>query len=77
MARAETTYYVWSPVGSPGLHQYWPGPDYADYVGLSVYGFPQWDVRHYGRPRSFAEIFSEKYELVKGFGKPVLIAELG
>lgn len=76
-AQAEHTYYVWSPVGSPGLHAYWPGPDYTDYVGLSVYGFPQWDVRHYGRLRSFEEIFSEKYELVKGFGKPVLIAELG
>jgi len=75
--RAGNIYYVWSPVGNPGLHDYWPGRDYTDYVGLSVYGFPQWDVRYHGRPRSFEEIFFEKYELVKGFGKPVLIAELG
>jgi endoglucanase len=76
-AQAANTYYVWSPAGSPGLSDYWPGRDYADYVGLSVYELPQWDVRHHGRLRPFKEIFTEKYELVKGFGKPIMIAELG
>ncbi len=74
---AKQVYYVWSPVGHEGLAHYWPGRPYADYVGVSVYGFPEWDIKHYGRIRSFDEIFGEMYERIRGFDRPVMIAEMG
>lgn len=70
-------YFVWSPVGHNGLFKYWPGPDYVDHIGVSIYGFPEYDLRNYGRIRSFDAIFSEVYERVRRFDKPVIIAELG
>jgi beta-mannanase len=39
--------------------------------------FHEWDLAHYGKVRSFDEIFVEKYGRVAGFNKPVMIAELG
>jgi beta-mannanase len=76
-AAAQNAFYVWSPVGNDGLDAYWPGRSYADYVGLSVYGFPEWDLAHFGRVRSFDEIFVEKYLRIARFTRPVMIAELG
>jgi endoglucanase len=70
-------YFVWSPVGHKELFRYWPGPDYVDYIGVSIFGFPEYDLRNYGRIRSFDTIFSEVYQRVVLFDKPVMIAELG
>jgi cellulose synthase (UDP-forming) len=70
-------FYVWSPAGNPGLEPYWPGRPYADWVGVSVFGFPAWDLAHVGKLRTFAEIFAEKYARVERFDRPVMIAELG
>jgi cellulose synthase (UDP-forming) len=70
-------YYVWSPRGDPGLMTYYPGWDYVDYVGLSLYALPGFDTDVYGRVRTFSEAFGEKYRLVEGFDRPVMIAELG
>ncbi len=69
--------YVWSPAGNKGLQKYWPGREYADYVGVSVYGFPDHDLFHYGKVHSFDEIFAEKYMRVEGFDRPIMITELG
>lgn len=70
-------YFVWSPAGNQGLENYWPGQDYVDYIGLSVFSFPEWDRKVYGRERSFVEAMREKYSRVVGYGKPVMITELG
>lgn len=70
-------YFVWSPVGHKELFRYWPGPDYVDHIGVSVYGFPEYDLKNHRRPRSFDRIFSEVYERVSLFDKPLMIAELG
>lgn len=70
-------FYVWSPVGNKVLANYWPGKNYVDYVGLSVYSFPEWELDSYGKIRSFKEIFNEKYARVKRFDRPVMIAEMG
>lgn len=69
--------YVWSPRGDHGLDLYFPGKDSVDYVGLSVFSLPEWELDYYGRTRKFAENFGEKYERVKKYDKPVMIAELG
>jgi cellulose synthase (UDP-forming) len=77
----DNVFYVWSPAGNRELSNYWPGtvdgPQYADYVGLSVYAYPDADVAEYGTVRSFDEIFAEKYRRVEGFRRPVMITELG
>ena len=68
---------IWSPVGKKGCENYWPGTDYADYVGFPIYSYPKWDKSYYGNIRSFRTWFNEKYELVRQFDKPVFIVELG
>lgn len=69
--------FVWSPRGERNLGLYFPGRDYVDYVGLSVYGFQEFDIQHYGKPRDFGEVFGPRYERVRGFDLPIMIAELG
>jgi beta-mannanase len=69
--------YVWAPGGDPGLRAYWPGGEYVDYVGTTVLGFAEWDVqRGADRPSTFRELFDPRYELLQGYGKPVLVCEL-
>ncbi len=77
--RASTSlgYYVWSPVGNKNLSQYWPGKEVVDYVGISVFIFPDWEMAQYKRVRSFDEIFNEKYQRVAKYGLPIMIAEFG
>lgn len=70
-------FYVWSPAGEKNLKEYFPGFTHVDYVGVSVYALPSFDQDYYGKFRSFTENFGEKYERVKGFEKPVMIAEIG
>jgi endoglucanase len=69
--------YIWSPVGDNGCERYWPGPAFVDFVGLSVFGFPQFDLRYYHKVRSFSEQMDEKYRRIAAFQKPVIIAEFG
>jgi beta-mannanase len=59
------------------LSAYYPGADYVDYIGVSVYGLEQWDIRHTGKPQDFNHRFREIYSLVSHYNKPVMIAELG
>src|SRR3989338_756506 len=70
-------FYIWSPVGHSNVKGYYPGGGFVDLVGLSVFEFPQWDINNYGKTQSFDEIFSQRYRVVKGFEKPIIIAELG
>jgi beta-mannanase len=70
-------FYVWSPAGDHGLDSYYPGDEFVDYVGLSVYGLEKFDRDIYGYMRSFEDNFGEKYNRVKKYNKPVIIAEIG
>lgn len=69
--------FMWSPKGEEGLQAYYPGDDYADVVGLSIFGLQQWDKDKFGGDRSFSETLRPAYDRVVGFGKPVYVAELG
>jgi beta-mannanase len=70
--------WIWSPAGNPEAAGYYPGDAYVDYVGLTVLGNETWDVRWgASHGRSFGDLFAEKEQRVAGFGKPVIIAELG
>lgn len=68
---------MWSPKGVKDLKRYYPGDEYADIVGLSVFGLEAFDKIEFGRPRSFAESVQEGYDSAVGFGKPIWVAELG
>ena len=70
-------FYIWSPVGDERCARYWPGTAFVDFVGLSVFGFPQFDLRYYHKIRSFSEQMNEKYRRIAAFQKPVIIAEFG
>lgn len=68
---------VWSPVGLENARDYYPGDDYVDLVGLSIFGYEPYDRHIAGRPRSYDEILQERYDNVKDLGKPVVVAEVG
>jgi cellulose synthase (UDP-forming) len=74
---APKLYYVWSPSGDATLAAYFPGSSYVDVIGVSVFDCPACDRRRFGRARSARETFAEKYDRVKRFEKPIMIAECG
>ena len=74
---APSVKYMWSPLGDPNMADYYPGDDYVDYIGLTVFGLQEFDADNYSRDRSFNELTKPGYEIAKDFRKPVCIAELG
>lgn len=69
--------YMWSPLGEDGLEAYYPGDDYVDEVGLSVFGLQQYDRDEVGKDRTFAELLQPKYARIITYKKPVTVAEYG
>ena len=76
-ASAPNITVMWSPLGDEGMEEYYPGEDYVDLVGVSVFGLQAWDQAKFGHDRTFDEIFGPRYERAASFGKPVVVAELG
>ncbi len=68
---------MWSPLGRENMADYYPGDNYVDVVGLSVFGLQSWEEEFLGRAQSFEDIFAPRYEMAVQFGKPVVVAELG
>ena len=68
---------MWSPLGNEDMAKYYPGDEFADLVGLTVFGLQAWDQAKHGHDRTFDEIFEPRYERAAEFGKPVVVAELG
>lgn len=68
---------MWSPRGQKNLVQFYPGSQYLDLVGLTVFGLEKYDVIVYGKPRTFVESVKQGYDLTVGYGKPIWVAELG
>jgi len=76
-AQAPKVNYMWSPLGHDNLADYYPGDDYVDLVGLSVFGFQAWERDILGKEQSFKDILGPRYRLADQFGKPIVVAELG
>ncbi|MBB4231592.1 glycoside hydrolase family 26 protein [Rhizobium mongolense] len=76
-AEAPGVEVMWSPKGLDGLDAYYPGDDYVDLVGLSVFGLEPYDTLAYGGPRDFRQALTDGYRRVSGYGKPIWVAELG
>lgn len=68
---------VWSPIGLESANDYYPGDDYVDLVGLSIFGLEAWEIEILGGAKTFDEILDERYNRVKIHGKPVIVAEVG
>lgn len=68
---------VWSPIGLENASDYYPGDDYVDLVGLSIFGYEPWDLAILGRQQTYPELLNQRYDEVKGFGKPMFVAEVG
>lgn len=73
---ATNVVWVWSPhVAYQGYETYWPGHEYVDWVATGALNYGT--VAYWSQWWSFDEIFGRHHEFLKGFGKPVMIAELG
>jgi beta-mannanase len=69
--------YVWSPRGDADLADYFPGRDYVDIVGVSLYGLQSYQRLTGGSDQGFVENFRPVYDRLASFGLPIIIAELG
>jgi endoglucanase len=75
-AAAPNIQIMWSPLGDEGMEAYYPGDDYVDLVGVSVFGLQAFDQAEFGRDRSFTDILGPRYARAAAFGKPVVVAEV-
>jgi beta-mannanase len=69
--------FIWSPAGIEGLENFYPGDKYVDVVGLSIFGYPDYEIKQFGKAQNFNDVFNSRYDRVKGFKKPIFIAEFG
>lgn len=69
--------FMWSPLGYENMASYYPGDDYVDIVGLSVFSLQPWEEAKLGGAQSFDDIFGPRYQRALQFNKPIMIAELG
>jgi hypothetical protein len=75
-AGADNVLWVWSPhVAYEGYEWYYPGDDVVDWVATGVLNYGT--VARWSEWWSFEEIFGRHYERLAGYGKPLMIAELG
>ncbi len=69
--------YMWSPLGYEDMGEYFPGEDYVDVVGLSVFGLQAWEQDILGEEQSFSSILTPRYERALKYDLPIVVAELG
>jgi beta-mannanase len=69
--------FMWSPAGQANLTNYYPGPEYVDVIGLSTFGYPEYEEKEFGNKLSFEDTFGERYKRVEKYGKDVYLAEFG
>ncbi len=67
--------WVWSPAGNRNADQYWPGDQYVDLIGISIYSSRGFSAD--GSLPSFSKLYGEKRWLHERYRKPVLLAEIG
>jgi endoglucanase len=68
---------VWSPGGTGQFMNYYPGDEYVDVIGFSVYSFQEYESKTADRNFNFQDLFDSKYNTVKNLKKDVMIAEMG
>jgi endoglucanase len=68
---------MFSPAGIKGSGDYYPGNDFVDLIGLSIFGYPDYEQKNYKKSFTLDDVLSDRYRNVASFGKPIVIAELG
>lgn len=69
--------FMWSPAGLENLDKYYPGDKYVDYVGLSVFGYPDYEKKTLNKIQNMDEILRPRYDRLIHIYKPVILAEFG
>lgn len=69
--------FMWSPLGIENFEEYFPGQDYVDVIGLSVFGLQPWQQEILGAEQSFREVLEPRYNRALAFDLPIVVAELG
>lgn len=72
-----TASFMWSPNGEKSAAKFYPGKEYVDVIGLSAYGYPEFEQVIYNRKLSFIDMFQRKYNSVADFPEPIYLAEFG
>ena len=63
-----------TPTSRRTLDHFYPGDQYVDWVGLSGFNWSQDDS---GGKLAYDRVFRPAYEIVKGYGKPIMLTEMG
>lgn len=75
-AGADNVLWVWSPhVAYEGWDAYWPGGDYVDWVATAALNYGT--AARWSEWWSFHDVFGRHYDHLAGYGKPVMVAEMG
>lgn len=75
-AGAHNAVWVWSPhIAYEYWDLYYPGSEYVDWVATGVLNYGP--IAYWSRWWTFDEIFGTKYDRLRGFGKPIAVAEFG
>jgi endoglucanase len=69
--------YIWSPNAELDNQRFYPGNNYVDMVGMSWYSYPAFEKYSGGPIQSFNQIMDFKYNNLRGYQKPIIIAEFG
>ncbi len=69
--------FMWSPRGEFDLRLFYPGDDYVDSIGLSVFGYQAYDMVANGRERDLTALLKPSYDRAAKFNKPIYISEFG
>jgi beta-mannanase len=70
--------WVWSPAGNKEAMLYWPGQDYVDFIGVSIYADKKFNsASQQNNLPSFKSLMSEKYWFADYYHKPMIVAEFG
>jgi beta-mannanase len=73
---AHNVIWIWSPWGSENIEQFYPGPEYVDWIGVDIlnYGKLNRDGKYY----DFASIYWPFHEEIRKLPSvPVIVAEFG
>ncbi|MBC7471782.1 MAG: hypothetical protein H7196_00750 [candidate division SR1 bacterium] len=68
---------LWSPGGKAGFTAFYPGDDYVDAIGFSIFSYEAFEMKNSKRNFNFIDLFDYRYNQVKNYRKEVIIAEMG
>lgn len=72
-AEAPDADFMWAPSGRENMEDYYPGDDYVDLVGLSVFALQQYNLDTRGESGTLVEDLRSSYERVLRYEKPIMV----